>query len=68
MDRDPIIDTLHGARLDAGITQQKLADRIGCTRNEVCYWEIDHKIPRLDRLRLWAEALGYDVSLTKREA
>lgn len=67
MDRDPIIDTLHGARLEQGLSQRQLANRIGCSPTAVWYWETDRRIPRLDRLRQWTEALGYDLTLTKRE-
>jgi transcriptional regulator with XRE-family HTH domain len=67
MDRDPIIDTLHGARLERGMTQQQLADQAGVHRMLVTDWETDRRLPRLDRLRRWADALGFDLVLVKRE-
>lgn len=66
MDRDPIIDILHGARIDSGVSQHRLANDAGVSRTSVTYWETDRCLPRLDQLRRWAEALGYDLVLVKR--
>lgn len=67
MDRDPIIDTLHGARLEQGMSQGRLAELIDTTRSTVAMYEGDYCLPSLRRLHAWADALGYDLVLVKRE-
>jgi transcriptional regulator with XRE-family HTH domain len=67
MDRDPIIDTLHGARLEQRLTQVQVAERAGLARNSLSFYETDRTLAPLPKLRAWADALGYDLVLVKRE-
>ncbi|HET9017699.1 MAG TPA: helix-turn-helix transcriptional regulator [Thermomicrobiaceae bacterium] len=45
------------ARLDAGLTQQQLAARLGTTQSAVARWENGDVIPRLDTLQRLADVL-----------
>jgi transcriptional regulator with XRE-family HTH domain len=53
------------ARLNAGLTQKQLADRIGKPQSSVARWENGTNIPKLETLRLLSEALGVDFRVTK---
>lgn len=65
---DPIVEELHTARKRSGLTQKTITERMGTTQSALSELERGVTTPRLPTLRRWAEALGYDVSLTKREA
>lgn len=59
---DPIVQELFLERRSRRMTQSDLARRIG-----VAWWEIgDHEPQSLKRLRAWADALGYDLTLVRR--
>jgi len=45
------------ARLDAGLTQQQLAERLGTTQSAVARWENGTTAPRLDTLLKLADVL-----------
>jgi DNA-binding XRE family transcriptional regulator len=49
------------ARTKRGLSQAKLAKRLGVTRAAVSQWEKDQYVPRLPVLHALAEALGRDV-------
>lgn len=45
------------ARLDAGLTQQQLAARLGTTQSAVARWENGDVVPKLDTLQRLADVL-----------
>ena len=45
------------ARLDAGLTQRQLAERLGTTQSAVARWENGDVVPRLDTLLKLADVL-----------
>lgn len=49
------------ARLNAGLTQQQLADKIGCTQKDISRWERGERNAKIDKLKLIAEALKCDI-------
>lgn len=51
-----------------GMTQQKLADRVGAHQSHVSHWESGYRHPRASSLLAIADALGCDVRLVPREA
>lgn len=56
-----IADRIKQARLEAGLTQQQLADRIGIkSRSFICEMEKDHFDPGIDLVKKIARALDVD--------
>ncbi len=53
---------IRAARVKAGLTQQQLADRLGCAQPTVAQVEADRSGITLDRLGRLAEALGVPVT------
>ena len=51
-------ERIAAARLEAGLTQQQLADKLGVTQRVVTYWEREAAGLRADQLAQLAEALG----------
>jgi transcriptional regulator with XRE-family HTH domain len=64
---DPIIEQLKNLRISLDMTQQAVAQLMGAKQSMVSEWESGNKQPRLASLHRWAEALGYDLTLTPRE-
>lgn len=54
-------DRIKRARWDAGLSQQKLADKAGTTRHNIMRWESGKNEPRLRFIRAIAEATGKPV-------
>lgn len=46
-----------------GIKQQELADKIGCSRQEISDWSTGRRTPVLGRIHMLADALEVPVSL-----
>lgn len=65
---DPIVAQLRAARLAAELTQTEVAEAIGVAKHaQFSVLERGHRHPRLDSLRRWAEALGFDLALVPKE-
>jgi len=63
---DPIIATLRAERGRLGLTQTDVAQLIGRkTYQTIHQWESGKNTPTLASLRAWANALGYDLALTR---
>lgn len=58
----PVRDRIKHARSAARLTQQKLADLVGCDRVHVVHWEAGTYRPSLRYRRGLAKATGYPVS------
>ena len=54
-------DTLKKLRLDHGLTQAELAERVHVTRQAVSRWETGETVPNTDTLKLLSRL--YDVSI-----
>ena len=54
-------DTLKNLRLDRGLTQAELAERIHVTRQAVSRWETGETVPNTETLKLLSRL--YDVSI-----
>lgn len=65
---DPLVVILAKARREQRIPQWDLAERLGTRQSAISESERGITVPSLATFRRWAEALGYDVSLTKPEA
>lgn len=63
----PIIAELITARLLKGWTQRDLAARFNMRQSEISGWERLAMLPTVASLAEWADALGYDLSLIRRE-
>lgn len=48
-------------RLQKGLTQEALAERINISKSSISEWEACKRVPRMETLRKIAEALGIDV-------
>ncbi len=57
-ERPPIQALLRELRLGAGLTQAKLAERLGCTQRKVTNVERGTRRPSLELLESWAAACG----------
>lgn len=60
---NPIIKLLREIRIERGMTQEELSQKLGKHVNQVTVWESGLTNPRLDSLLLWADALGYEFDL-----
>ena len=49
-------------RLEKGLTQQQLADKIGVKQKDVSRWENGTYNPKLDKLQLIAKALECEIT------
>jgi transcriptional regulator with XRE-family HTH domain len=66
--RDAILRALHEARKAQGLTLLDVAERMGrATAQSPWHWESGKTSPSLITLHQWAGALGYELTLTKRE-
>lgn len=65
--RQRIISLLTAARLERGLSQQALADKIGTKRSNICRMESGTQNISLDTLLKVANALGKDVSVSLKE-
>ncbi len=63
-----LIAKLVAERRRAGVLQGALAARIGVDGPHLCRWEHGTSRPCLENLVAWANALGFDLALTKRGA
>ena len=61
----PLIDQLIAERKKQQLTQTKLNEEIGYTDSLVSRWECGDRTPSAFALFVWAEALGYTVTLKK---
>jgi transcriptional regulator with XRE-family HTH domain len=63
---DPIIQRLHYARHDAGLSLNRLAEQAGIAKGFLSEVEAGKHSLSLPTLRRWAGALGLEVTLTQR--
>lgn len=49
---------LRQARASCGLSQQAVADAVGCTRGAISHWECGRQLPPLAMIPRLAEALG----------
>lgn len=64
----PLIEKLRAIRIEQGIRQNDLAERMGYAAHCVCDREIG--VRRSNELRIlsdWAEALGYEITLVRKK-
>ena len=55
------------ARINAGLSQRQLAERMGTTQSAIARLESATHLPGLDTLRRLAEALGVDFVITPQD-
>lgn len=63
MSIDPIIEQLKAARIEAGLSQSRLAKLSGLHPSTVCEAEAGKHATTLPKLRRWARTLGQDLAL-----
>jgi transcriptional regulator with XRE-family HTH domain len=56
------------ARLLVGLSQERLAERIGVPRQSIARWERGEVEPGFDNVRRLLRSCGFDVSLVRHEA
>lgn len=56
--RSPFGERLAAARLQAGLTQQQLADKLGTVQRVIAHWEREPVALRADQLSALADVLG----------
>lgn len=67
-DLDVIVRALIVARQRQGLSQRDVVRLIGCSTASVSNWERGTQSPGLSHLRTWAKSLGFDLTLSDREA
>jgi transcriptional regulator with XRE-family HTH domain len=55
---------LRRARKEAGLTLQAVADRLGCSRGQVCDIETGRRAQTVTTLKAYAVALGLELNVT----
>ena len=60
--RREIGERLRAARLQAGLTQLQLGERIGRDHRTIHRWEYAHRVPNLEDLLLIADALDIPLA------
>jgi len=65
-DYEPMVSMLISARLKQDLSQERLAHKMGCTTSLIHKWETHKRIPSGFMLICWLDALGYDITVTKR--
>lgn len=63
---DQLISELIFARHEAGLSQEELAETIGCTTSLIHKWETHKRIPSGFMFICWLDALGYEAIVVKR--
>jgi transcriptional regulator with XRE-family HTH domain len=64
-----LVDALRQARADQGRTRAEVAAGMGIhatSTRSLQLWELGTNVPNTESLVRWANALGYDVTLTPR--
>ena len=64
---NPIVKLLREIRIEKGMSQEVLSEKLGKHVNQITVWESGTTNPRLDSLIAWAEALGYEFDLHLKE-
>lgn len=64
---DPLVRQLRNERVARLMPQWEIAERCGTTQSAVSESERGVTQPALTTLRRWADALGFDVVLQRRE-
>lgn len=54
--------TLKAARVNAGLTQKQMADKLGVSETTVWKWETGASEPRLSQFKMFCEACGVKMS------
>ncbi len=69
IDSDPVRagEVIREARLLAGLSQERLAERIGVPRQSIARWERGEVEPGFDNVRRLLRSCGFDVSLVRYE-
>lgn len=62
-----IIEQARKIRMDSGITQQDVAERMGIAQTAVSRLEIGAHSPSLDMVERYAEAVGCRLKIEKKE-
>jgi transcriptional regulator with XRE-family HTH domain len=63
----PILTELRRARLDRGLTQEEIADRIQRPRRTVTAWELGYTQPSIEAVAEYADLFGYELVLTPKK-
>ena len=66
-DYDQMVSDLVSARSEQSLSQEALADKIGCTVSLIHKWETHKRIPSGFMLMCWLDALDYEIEVTQRE-
>lgn len=67
MNSDTLMNRLKSERKNQGISQCSLASTIGISRGHLIEIEKNRNVPNLQTAILMADALGFKLSLTKKE-
>lgn len=62
-DRRRLASPLRNRRQALGMSQGKLCELVGVTRDSIQRWELAHVPPRPVALVVWAQMLGYSIAL-----
>ena len=63
----PLAVLLREARRRKRLTQAAVAELAGYAESSLAHWEQGAKSPGIDSITDWAAALGFDLTLTRRD-
>lgn len=58
-----LLAELRRIRVEKGIPQEALGEKIGIEQDRLSTWECGREQPVLGNVQAWANALGYEVAL-----
>ena len=64
---EELVSRLIDARSERSLSQEALADLIGCTVSLIHKWETHKRIPSGFMLMCWLDALDYDIEVVHRD-
>lgn len=59
-------DVIRSLRKEAGLSQERLAERIGASRSQICVYEKRNICPSVYRFEDIVEACGYELIIRKK--
>ena len=58
-----LLAELRRIRVEGGVSQTILSEKIGVERDQLSNWECGRRQPMVGNVQAWANALGYELAL-----
>lgn len=60
-----LLAELRRIRIEGGVSQTCLGEKIGVERDQLSNWECGRRQPLVGNVQAWANALGYEIKLAE---